>query len=58
MHYFFTAFSPLPISQLLLLATKGLKGFRIYVGLMPLSAMLVILGTYLRTVTMTLIVTS
>ena len=46
MHYFFTAFSPLPISQLLLLATKGLKGFRIYVGLMPLSAMLVILGMY------------
>ena len=47
MHYFSTAFSPLPISQLLLLVTKGLKGFEIYVGLMPLPAMLVILGTLL-----------
>lgn len=46
MHYFFTAFSPLPMSQLFLLVTKGLKGFRIYVGSMPLPAMLVILGAY------------
>ena len=43
-HYIFTAFSPLPMSLLLLLTTKGWKGFTLAIGVMPLPALLVLVG--------------
>ena len=47
-HYVFAAISPVLMTMLMLLAVKGWEGFTIFIGKVPLAAILAVIGRSLH----------